>query len=58
MPHTSQARETIVEIEGLCKTFPGVRALDGVRFDLRAGEVMALLGDNGAKTSCGACWKK
>jgi ABC-type sugar transport system ATPase subunit len=38
-------------MEAIDKTFPGVRALDGVRFDLRAGEVHALMGENGAGKS-------
>lgn len=33
------------------KSFPGVRALQSVRFDLRAGEVHALMGENGAGKS-------
>ncbi|WP_407052036.1 sugar ABC transporter ATP-binding protein [Methyloraptor flagellatus] len=43
--------EPVLEIRGLTKTFPGVRALDAVDFDLRAGEVHALLGENGAGKS-------
>lgn len=43
--------ETIVSMEHISKSFPGVKALDDVRFDLRAGEVMALLGENGAGKS-------
>ncbi|MCL1854332.1 MAG: sugar ABC transporter ATP-binding protein [Clostridia bacterium] len=43
--------EYIVEMEGVRKTFPGVVALDDVRFELRAGEVAALLGENGAGKS-------
>ncbi|MFI7131705.1 sugar ABC transporter ATP-binding protein [Nonomuraea sp. NPDC050153] len=46
----SQARE-ILRVEGLGKRFPGVVALDGVDFDLRAGEVHVLLGENGAGKS-------
>ncbi len=35
----------IVEMEHIDKSFPGVKALDDVSFRLRAGEVMALLGE-------------
>jgi ribose transport system ATP-binding protein len=41
----------ILEVRGLRKTFPGVVALDNVDFDLRRGEVHALLGANGAGKS-------
>ena len=43
--------EYIVELEHVSKGFPGVQALDDVSFNLRAGEVMALLGENGAGKS-------
>lgn len=43
--------EVIVSMENITKTFPGVKALDGVQFHLRAGTVEALLGENGAGKS-------
>ncbi len=43
--------EPLFELRDIAKSFPGVRALDGVSFDLRAGEVHALLGENGAGKS-------
>lgn len=43
--------ERILELRDLTKTFPGVRALDGVRFDLEKGEIHALMGENGAGKS-------
>ncbi|MDR1797640.1 MAG: sugar ABC transporter ATP-binding protein [Clostridiales Family XIII bacterium] len=40
-----------IELKGISKYFPGVHALDNVRFDLRKGEVHALMGENGAGKS-------
>lgn len=41
----------VLKMEGICKEFPGVKALQDVSFDLRAGEVHALMGENGAGKS-------
>ena len=41
----------LLEIRGVTKTFGSVQALDGVNFEVRPGEVMALVGDNGAGKS-------
>lgn len=43
--------ETVLEIEGIRKEFPGVVALDNVQFRLRRGTVHALMGENGAGKS-------
>ncbi len=45
------AERLILEIKGLSKTFPGVKALESVSFSVREGEVHALVGENGAGKS-------
>lgn len=44
-------RETILSMQKIDKRFTGVHALKGVDFDLRAGEIHALVGENGAGKS-------
>ena len=41
----------VLRLEDIVKTFPGVKALDGVKLDVREGEVHALCGENGAGKS-------
>ena len=43
--------EALLQMRGIEKRFGGVQALRGVDFDLRPGEVHALLGENGAGKS-------
>ncbi len=43
--------ETILKMTGITKRFPGVLALDHVNFDLKKGEINALIGENGAGKS-------
>ncbi|MGY1728013.1 sugar ABC transporter ATP-binding protein [Geodermatophilus sp. SYSU D01062] len=45
------AEAPLLEMHGIVKTFPGVRALGGVDLDVRPGEVHCLLGQNGAGKS-------
>ena len=41
----------VLTMRGICKSFPGVRALNNVDFTLRKGEIHALMGENGAGKS-------
>ena len=43
--------EYILELKGITKIFPGVKALDNVQFQLKTGEIHALMGENGAGKS-------
>ena len=41
----------IVEMQGITKAFPGIKANSDVHFELKRGEIHALLGENGAGKS-------
>ncbi|MDQ2964273.1 MAG: ATP-binding cassette domain-containing protein [Chloroflexota bacterium] len=43
--------DVLLEMRGITKTFPGVKALDDVSFRVRRGEIHALVGENGAGKS-------
>lgn len=43
--------EVVLNMQGIIKDFPGVRALNNVNFEARSGEVLALMGENGAGKS-------
>ena len=59
-PSHAVAGPPLLELDGISKSFPGVKALDDVSFAIRAGEIHMLLGENGAgksslmKVLCGA----
>ncbi len=42
---------TLLTMEGIHKSFPGVQALENVDFNLKKGEIHALVGENGAGKS-------
>jgi len=44
-------RDTLLEIRGLSKSYPGVKANDDISFTIQKGEIHALLGENGAGKS-------
>ena len=43
--------KAVLELHGIYKSFPGVRALQNVDFTLCEGEIHALMGENGAGKS-------
>src|SRR6185503_20249020 len=59
-PPRAAEGKPLLELNGICKSFPGVKALDDVSFAVWPGEVHMLLGENGAgksslmKVLCGA----
>jgi ribose transport system ATP-binding protein len=46
-----QANEVILRAQGVSMSFPGQKALASVDFDVRVGEVHALIGENGSGKS-------
>ncbi len=49
--HKSQPHNLVMQAKGLVKRYGQVTALDGADFELRAGEILAVIGDNGAGKS-------
>lgn len=46
-----QKDDVLLRMEGICKSFPGVKALDDAQLTVRPGTVHALMGENGAGKS-------
>ena len=46
-----QRASNVLELKGISKSFPGVKALTDVEFNVRKGEILALVGENGAGKS-------
>ncbi|MDR1505889.1 MAG: sugar ABC transporter ATP-binding protein [Treponema sp.] len=51
MAETAKSGQNILELRNVSKFFPGVQALDKVHFELRPGEIHAIMGENGAGKS-------
>src|SRR3984893_2113504 len=51
IPSVDSPSKPLLELRSIVKGFAGVQALKGVDFDLRAGEVHALMGENGGGKS-------
>lgn len=51
LPFKDIAMQPVLSLRGITKSFPGVRALNGVQLDLYPGQVTALIGENGAGKS-------
>ena len=43
--------ETVIQVRGLVKRFGALKAVSGVSFDVKRGEIFGILGPNGAGTS-------
>lgn len=53
----SQSSDTMLDIQHLYKSFPGVVAVNDVGFQIRRGEVHVLIGENGAgNLRLSRCW--
>ena len=50
-PLNAERMNNILEMRGITKTFPGVKALDNVNLSVRQGDIHALVGENGAGKS-------
>ena len=51
MSKSTPGQELMLNIDGVSKIFPGIKALDDVHFTLKKGEIHALIGENGAGKS-------
>ena len=56
VPRMAEAADSFLELDRISKIYPGVTALDGVSLSVARGEIVGLIGENGAGKPWRAIW--